>query len=289
MRTMEKSMRLGSELIESVWERMRPKEFAKLREGKKENIVVIDGSYDSLEEILSSAKIPHIKIDAFPDKKELIQGGKYQNTNVIFVNCDNAYHDNLDEKNLTRENKHALIEYVERGGRLVTTDWAASVVKYLFGKISIKRNVTGDEVVKVNFANEIARELSGIIYGNATPNWWLEGSSDMVSYRADSGIINLVESEQMKKKYGSKNISLGFKYGGGEVFHFVSHLKAQRIENYDARDRQSLGTFLDDVYVPIKGAKKSKITFGEIETTYTLMNTVLELCRNANILGGKGK
>lgn len=292
---MEKSIRLGSQLIEQVWERSKPNELAKLRESPKDRILVIKGSYDSIEKILSNAKVPYTSLNEFPDKEDFYQGGKYRKSSVMFVNCDECYHGDLESKNLTGDNKRSLIDFVANGGRMVTTDWAQRVVRYLFGKISAREEVTEDDeecdgngdVVKVKFSSDLAKKLSGVTYGNATPNWWLETSSDMVHYRADSGVVGLVESEQLKRKYGSKNIAVGFPYGKGEVFHFVSHLIAQKLKNYDKRDRECLRTFLDITKTSLKDSdSKSKLTFGEIETTYTLMYTVLELASNNRIFGG---
>jgi hypothetical protein len=281
---MEKSLRLGSQLIEQVWERMNPNELPKMRQYPEDRILVVRGSYDHIEKILNEAKVPYTGIKNFPDKEDLQQGGKYSKSRVMFVNCDGCYHGAFEGKNLSGKNKSALINFVSQGGRMITTDWAQAVVKYLFGKIWAKEDVTGDEVVKCKFSSDLAAKLSGITYGNAKPNWWLEESSDIIHYRSNSGIVELVESEELEKKYGSKHIAIGFQYGEGEVFHFVSHLIAQKLANYDKRDRECLSSFLDATKTKLRDADKSRLTFGEIQTTYTLMNTVLELCRDNKIL-----
>jgi len=283
--SMEKSLHYGTNLIEQVWSRMKPGELPKLRECKEDRILVIEGSYDYLEKILDNAKVPYTLLDEFPDKEELRQGGQFAKSKVMFVNCDEDYHSSPEDKNLTRENKKSLQEFVARGGRMITTDWAQAVVKYLFGKIRAKENSTDDDdIVKVRFASDIGKNLSGISYGNARPNWWLESSSDMISYSKNSGVVELVESYEMKEKYGSSHVAVGFPYGEGEVFHFVSHLIAQELKNYDESARECLRTFLDLTKTSLKSASTSKLSFGEIETTYTLMHTVLELCRNKMIL-----
>ena len=184
--TMQNQMGIGAEIIEQVWERIRPYELPALREMPSERILVIRGSYDHIEKILDNAKVPYALLNEFPNKEDIYQGGRFHHSNVIFVNCDANYHGNLGEKNLTRDNKKAMQEFVARGGRMVTTDWAQSVVRYLFGKIRAKENITEDEVVKVKFSSDVGRKLSGIVYGNAKPNWWLEGSSDMIRYSQDS-------------------------------------------------------------------------------------------------------
>ncbi|MEI6731087.1 MAG: hypothetical protein WCK90_00250 [archaeon] len=281
---MEKSLKLGNELVEQVWQKMNPNELPRLRQGPRERVVVIDGSYDHIEKILDEAKVPYTKLNKFPNKEDLSQGGRYFNSKVIFANCDASYHQGLGAKNVTSENRSALRHFIENGGRMVTTDWAQTVVRYLFGAIQAKEGVTADEVVKVKFTSSLAAKISGITYGNAKPNWWLESSSDIIRFDKESPIISLVESEELEKKYGSKYIAVGLPHENGEVFHFVSHLIAQRLKNYSKGDRECLRTFLDLTGTSMKDCDGSKLTFGEIETTYTLMYTVLELCRDGNIL-----
>ena len=97
----EKSMRVGKDIVEQVWERTKPNELARLKEGPRERILVIKGSYDHIEKILSDAKIPHTKLDGFPNEKDFLQGEMYQHSKVIFVNCDSNYHGYLGGKNLS--------------------------------------------------------------------------------------------------------------------------------------------------------------------------------------------
>jgi len=293
---MKPSMALSTKIIENVWEKLKPDELRKIRRGSKKRILVVRGSYDTIEDILKEAKVPHTLLEEFPDKEDLRQRGKYCTSKVMFVNCDETYHDDYDgdfeAKNLGSHNRQALRNFVSQGGRLITTDWAQGVVRYLFGKIQADEDVTGDELVRVNFANDIAREMSGIFYGNASPNWWLEGSSDLISYRKNSGVVSLVESDDLEERYGSRSIAVGFPYKQGEVFHFVSHLIAQKVKNYEDKEKACLATFLDKGKFGLRELKNARLKFGPIETAYTLMNTVLELSRNGNILpreGGKKK
>ena len=281
---MSKSMHLGIELVEQAFERMRPKEISQLRSNPKERIVVIKGNYDQVEKILANARLPYKLLNRFPDKKDLNQGGKYRDCKIIFANCDSSYHEDLDEKNVTRENKRSIIDFVENGGRLITTDWAVNIAKYLFGKPRVKQDITDDEVVRVKFSSDRAREMAGITYGNASPKWWLESSSDIIHIPKNSGIVSLIESDDLNEKYGSPHIATGFNHGTGEVFNFISHLIAQRLKNYDKRDRECIEAFLNATNTTLRSTNKSKLTFGDIETTYTLMHTVIELCRDEKIL-----
>jgi len=280
-----RSMGVSRDMIEQVWEKIRPEELPKLRQAPKERIVVIKGSYDGVEKILGNAQIPYVLVGEFPKVGDLSQGGKYRACRAMFVNCDASYHNGvLEDKGLTRANKGEITDFVENGGRLITTDWAQVVVKYLFGKISATKGALPEETIQVEFPNEIARKLAGIRYGNVTPRWWIEGSSDKISFKADSGVVELITSEELKKEHGSRYIAVGFQQGKGEVFHFVSHLVAQKIGKYGKDDRNSLQTMVDATGVAIKDSKN--LGLGQIATSYTLMNTVLELCRDTNILGG---
>ena len=289
---MQGQMSLGTQIIEQVWQRLRPYELPKLREMPAERIAVVRGSYDHVEKILKNASIPHTAISSFPKKGELQQGGKYQDCKVLFVNCDSEYHDKtsdgFEDKGLTKNNKSSIIDFVESGGRIITTDWAQEVVKYLFGKISSKQDVIPEKVVEVKFPSYIGKNLLGINYANAQPKWWIEASSDTIKPLANSGIVELITSNELQKAHSSKYIAIGFKQGQGEAFHFVSHLIAQKFKNSTARDKQGLQTFLDQTQTKISGSENmANVTLGGIETTYTLMNTVLELIREKPILEAK--
>lgn len=278
-------MGIGTEIIEQVWERLRPYELPELREMPPERIIVVRGSYDSVEKILSNAKIPHTRVDAFPKRKEFGQGGKYQDCKVMFVNCDENYHDSTEYKGLTRENKKGLIEFIENGGRMITTDWAQKVVNCLFHNLYARKGNLPECVVSIQFPSYIGKNLLGINYEDAKPKWWIEGSSDAIKPKKNSRIVKLITSDELEKEYGSKYIAIGFKKGKGEVFHFVSHLVAQKFRHDSSRDRQNLQAFLDQTKTKIKNTGRTKhVTFGGIETTYTLMNTVLELIRKNPIL-----
>lgn len=124
---MQSQMNVGAEIIEQVWNRLKPYELPSLRAMPSSRILVIRGSYDHVEKILSNAKIPHVRTDLFPKKDDFGQGGKYSDCRVIFVNCDSSYHDGiegLNSKGLSGENKSTLVSFVQSGGRIVTTDWA---------------------------------------------------------------------------------------------------------------------------------------------------------------------
>lgn len=277
---------IGREIVEQVYERMKPGELNKLRQGKKERVLVIKGCYDNIENVLKNAKIPHTLLERFPDVEDFSQRGIYRRSKVIFANCDSEYHDGYnnkyEEKNFG-ENRKVLRNFVAEGGRIITTDWAQRVFKSLFGKITANEHVTEQEGVKVKYCSDFAKEMSGVFYGNARPTWWLCGS-DVIHFRKDSGIIGLIESQELKKLYGSKHIAVGLPYGNGEAFHFVSHFIDQKLEKYDSRDRECLASFLDATKTVLGKKSGKKLTFGEIQTTYTLMYTALELCRDENIL-----
>jgi len=289
---MNNQLGLGAEIIEQVWDRLRPYELPELREMPARRILVVGGSYDNIEKILANAKIPHTKISKFPKKKDLEQGGKYKDSEIMFVNCDESYHDdNVPyEKGLDSNNKNNIIDFVERGGRMITTDWAQKVIGYLFKNITSKEDALPESVVKIQFPSYIGKNLLGINYENANPKWWIEGSSDIIAPKRNSGITSLITSNELQRDHGSKYLAIGFKHGKGEVFHFVSHLIAQKFRHDNKRDSQNLEQFLSQTNTKVKKANKNKyVTFGGIETTYTLMNTVLELTRTTPILPTKKK
>jgi len=84
-------------------------------------------------------------------------------------------------------------------------------------------------------------------------------------------------SEEMNKKYGQKHVAVGFQYGDGEVFHFISHFILQRSHQRIKHDYGTLEDFLKNMQTK-KTASMKDASVAELEAAYSTLNTLAYLC-----------
>lgn len=184
--------------------------------------------------------------------------------------------------NASKKRDEAVREFVTEGGRIVTTDWALTLVTQAFpGKLKYMKE-TGDEVVEIETPTDLGRKFMGMNYAQCHPQWWLEGSSYIYSV-TDPSVTAIITSEEMREKHGQPYVAVGFKEGAGEVFHFISHMKLQRSRQ---KDKEHAGT-LDDFLKKMKISKTPDMddaTVADLEAAFSTLNTLAYLCLPAPLL-----
>ncbi|MBI4144106.1 hypothetical protein HY486_02575 [Candidatus Woesearchaeota archaeon] len=262
---MKSAYATSGKIFEQVSMYNSPALLDQLRAIPQGDIVVVQGTYDHIEQLLPTIKVPFELIQ--PDEIKKHNGGR-----VMFVNC-RTYGDGNAVEGAAR--------FVEEGGRLVTTDWAVSLATRAFpGKLS-KVNETTDDVVEIQCHTDIARRFVGLNYAQCHPKWWLESSSHI--YTIKNGVTPLITSEEMKEKYGQPYVLVGFGAGKGEVFHFISHLELQRTQLRNKQDKAGLEAFLEKMGAS-KTAEMDDATVAELEAAYSTLNTLAHLCSPTPIL-----
>src|SRR3989344_930218 len=256
-------------ILEQVLEREgRREELEKLRQNEKK-IIVVRGEHDKIEKVFDALQVPYKAIEQNDLNKSKY---KLKNVNTLFVNCAGQSLTDLGLANIRN--------YVESGGKLVTTDWAVErVVQQIFPD-TIKRLgsvVTGDEVITIQPQGDLGKRLVGLDYEGANPKWWLENQSYPIEILNDS-VVPIIKSDELNRKYGSPYVAVAFKWGEGGGLNFVSHIKAQRVEVRDQRDGQTIVMFskMTQTVVP-KGVDPDKTTLAGMETGYSTLSTVLEI------------
>jgi hypothetical protein len=218
--------------------------------------------------LLDTLKIPYELI-----KRE--EMGTHNGGRVMFVNCA-SYQDTIHSKT-----KKGLEDFVKEGGRLVTTDWSVGLVTQVFpGKVKRTTETTND-VIEIQCSHDLARKFIGLNYAQCSPQWWLEGSSHI--YSIGEGVVPLITSEEMQKKYGQPYVAVGFAEGRGEVIHFISHLELQRTRLRSKSDEAGLDTFLEKMKIS-KTADMDDAKVAELEAAYSTLNTVAYLCLKVPLL-----
>ena len=191
----------------------RPGDYKALGELKNENILVITGVYDHVEQVLDGLKVPHLALT--PKKFDRTKSDK---TCAILVDCPGF----LNGTEIARVRK-----WVENGGYLFTTDWALSTVEKMFpGYIRQGGRQTSEDwvavaPVKAMEGHAYLKDVFSPLKGR--PQWWLEEGSFPIQV-VDAGKVQvLIDSSEMKKRYGEGAVAVAFDYGQGKVLHVCSH------------------------------------------------------------------
>jgi hypothetical protein len=159
---------------------------------------------------------------------------------LLIINCSGS----LGPKGLEKVRK-----FVNAGGFLYTTDWAlTNVVEKAFpGFIAFNGRETADDVVEVQVKESSGSNLLKHLHlANANPKWWLEGSSYPIRVLAPDKVEVLVESREMKKKYGAAPVAVMFRYGDGKVLHIASHFYLQRNQVRSVAEAKKGGAYLKE-------------------------------------------
>jgi hypothetical protein len=267
---MSKAYNTSMKIFEQVSVRNQPGLIEQLQAISPGEIVVVKGTYDHIETILDTMKVPYDYIQ--PGEMATHNGGR-----VMFINC-RTYGEG--------KSPQAAKDFVEAGGRMVTTDWAVSLLTHAFPKRLHKTMETGDDVVEIQCSTDIARRLVGLNYAQCHPKWWLEGSSHI--YDIGNGVVPLITSAEMEDRYGKPYVMVGFAEGKGEVFHFISHLELQRTHLRSKADKEGLEGFLKKMDATKTGdMEDAKVA--ELEAAYSTINTLAHLCVPQPILNTGGK
>ncbi|MFT4304410.1 MAG: hypothetical protein ACMXYG_07625 [Candidatus Woesearchaeota archaeon] len=256
---MKNAYATSGKIFAQVSMRQQPAIYEQLQAIKGNEIVVVRGTYDHIEKLLDTIKVPYETINSE-------QIAKYNGGRVMFVNCKD-YSTGVPVK--------AVKEFVESGGRIVTTDWALGLVTKSFPKRLEKVGVTADEVVEIQAHTDMARKFLGLNYSQCHPQWWLENSSHL--YQIKEGVIPLITSEEMKEKHGTPYVAVGFAEGKGEVIHFISHLELQRSRLKTKADAGTLDDFLAKMKVD-KTSDMEDAVVADLEAAYSTLNTLAHLC-----------
>lgn len=234
-------------------------------------VFVVRGEHDHIEKVLRFLELPFQLVDPLYVNKADFGFGS---ANTVFVNCAGS---KLNRTGLTH-----IRDYVESGGKLVTTDWAVEhVIQPLFPG-TIRRHgsrTTGDEVVEVEPPGDLGAVLLGITEQGLKPKWWLESQSYPIEIDNPAAISVILTSAEMEKRHGTPYIAVAFPYGKGAVLHFVSHLKAQRTETRNARDNEGLGSFLEMTGTVQSPDMDSGATVAGLTAAFSTLHTVATIIR----------
>lgn len=272
--SMKKAYSASSKILKKKMERERKEDFKTLNQIMDNEIIIIRGTYDRIEDVFDILKIPYGLMNCH--QFEIVN---LRPTQTLIINCPG---DGFSGTSLEK-----IKNFVKDGGFLLTTDW---VLKFVLEKIfpdylKYNERPTKDDVVKVEVVDKSSPYLEGMFDKEAEPMWWLESSSFPIEILKPNKVKVLIQSMEMKEKYGESPIVLTFDHGKGTVLHMTSHYYLQRTELRSKRHKKSaseyaveeMGLFMADVE---GDADFKDLSLAEAESAYTsqqfIVNTMVE-------------
>ena len=237
----------------------------------RDDIMVVRGQYDQVENVLEVMDLPHTAIDANELARLTLRSDQ-----MLVINCPGT---------IDRTSIEQVREFVRSGGSLFTTDWAIkNVLEPSFpGVVRFNEQTTSDTVVAVDQSASDNPMLDGIFDENADPQWWLEQSSYPIEILNRAQVKVLVDSSELGRRWGESPVVISFEYGFGEVLHMISHYYLQRTELRTKRHSKSWTNYAYE-----KNAERSaenapkvynRLRVGEVEAAYSstmlLRNSVI--------------
>ncbi len=270
---MSTSYKIAQEMIKDKLRDVDEKMAAKFDDLKTSDIIVSLGDYDFIERVFYGIGIEYELIDPYYFDSIDLDPGK-----IVFMNCPGQ----VSPKGLRN-----LVEFVEKGGFLFTTDWALKhVIEPGFpGYIEYNNRPTQDEVVRVEILTANDLFLESLLGPNDDPQWWLESSSYPINIVNKDEVDILVKSKELKEKYGESAVFVSFDYGKGKVYHMISHFYLQRAETRTARHEKGGAEYANeklkmDEYraEKYKTMEIDKANLSDVEAAYsssTIINKIM--------------
>ncbi len=260
---MGNAYRIAQELLKDRLKDVDPEAYQELEDIKEADVIVIGGSYDYIQNVLSMAETPHLLIGPRDLEKAQLRPDQ-----VIFVNCPGK---------LTSLGLRKLKTFVSSGGFLFTTDWALKhVLEEAFpGYVRYNENATKDEVVRVEILDTDDPFLKSLLGPKDDPQWWLEGSSYPIQILDKEKVKVLVTSKEIEKKYGEAPVFITFDYGEGKIYHMISHFYLQRSETRTERQKLSAEKYFFEKELALSVMPKYEelglkdTSLGDVESAFT--------------------
>lgn len=270
--SMENAYRIAGELLKDKLQEADPEALGDLESVKAADVLVVQGSYDHIEQVLSLSRTPFTLI--LPRQ---LDAAELRPDQIVFINCPGQ----IGPKGLRK-----LTTFVAAGGFLFTTDWALKhVLEPAFpGYVAYNERATADEVVRVELLEADDPFLKSLLGPEDDPQWWLEGSSYPIRILDQKKVRVLVTSRQIGEQYGEAPVFITFDHGEGKVYHMISHFYLQRSETRTRRQTASAADYLVEKEISVElRAKYQKMgideaSLGEVESAFTsaaIMNKIL--------------
>jgi hypothetical protein len=281
---MREANRAAALLLAERLKRDRPADYRLLRCVRPRDLLVVRGAYDHVEWVLRQVGVPFAECEPAQLASRSLRG-----VEVVLVNCPGR---------VGSAGARKLCEFVRRGGLLFTTDWAVlHVLEPAFPRtIRYTRKPTRDDVVSIRVVKPEHLFLKHVLTGNDRHLWWLESQSYPIQVLDRRRVEVLIDSDEMRRKYGSGPIAVTFRAGRGRVVHIVSHFYLQRSELRNPRDALPAGDFATEVgFAPgtptakrLEAEGLGGVRAGELRSAYSAQQFLANLLIEAKRAGTPG-
>lgn len=183
---------------------------------QKARMLVTIGAWDHAERVLEQLRIPFTLLRS----QELKESGLNPNQ-ILLVNCEGTQ---------DREGQDRIRWFVNVGGYLMTTDWALvnTLTPCFPGYLERFQAIsTGNDVVTIEEAQPRHPWTRGVFEKVPALQWWLEIQAFPMTVAYPQRCEVLVDSVEMRTKYGTSPLAASFRAGLGKVQHSVSHFFLQ--------------------------------------------------------------
>jgi hypothetical protein len=218
------SNQLSADFVRAELGRGRKGDAAKLlQELTRDDVLVVDGSFDHIERVLDALEIQYVKKSPFSLTQPRVE--TFKSYKVVFWNCTES----LGPRKIQVVTKE-LRRFVQDGGYLFTTDWGvANVLAIAFpGYLKTRGNRAHlpEMTLPIRPAESALGHplLEGVFLPGVEGKWWLENASfDVEAGRRDKVTV-LIESPMLKSTFNrSPVVAATFHYGRGRVLHTMGH------------------------------------------------------------------
>lgn len=257
---MKEAYELANDMVRERLKKEGAENIRILDDLKKNDVIVVNGTYDHIAMVLESLKIPFVAIE-----HQQLLDAKLEPHQTIFVNCASSF---------SPEAARKLATFVSEGGQLITTDWALrNVIEVAFpNTIAYNNRPTGDEVVRIEAIDRQDSVILGFLDEKADPVWWLEGSSYPIQIIDKEKVKVLIRSKELGEKYGADPVVVRFAHGKGLVYHMISHFYLQRTETRDKKQAAPAAEYFKDKgagAANVAKAEASGVSYGEVQSANT--------------------
>lgn len=279
---MKQAYRVAQELLKDSIRRSSPETLQILENIRQADVVVVQGQYDRIQDVLEISGMPYTLVNAERfDKAEL------RPDQIVFVNCPGQLSGSAINK---------LEVFVREGGFLFTTDWALrNVLQMAFpGYVEYNDRPTRDEVVRIELLERDDPLLGTVLDASDDPQWWLESSSYPIRVLDKEQVKILIQSKEIEQRHGEAPVLVSFPYGEGVVYHMISHFYLQRTETRTARHAAPSMTYLASKGVAEGAFEKyeklgaEELTTGQLESALSSNTIILAALLRHKARSGKG-
>lgn len=234
----------------------------------KEQIVVVSGSFDHIENIFKQSDIPHTLISDSEILKHDFKTGT-----ILFCNCNGVNYTDLTTSLIRSHLDNKIIT------TLVTTDWCGiHTLKGVLdeGDVEMIGRTSGHLCVDVNCSEY------NMAFGKIPASWWLETSSYIIKIKGATSFMKCAEELNYNTCDNHPKISqpdLSYKKvlpSGSKCIHFTSHLELQQNKGNSRYKNINLREFVEqELGLELSSEIEKKITLGEFHSIFTSLISVI--------------